>query len=1307
MSVQSREQLNDGHDSSGERHAEEENLEDTAGDTHSQLQNSDQTPAHQLLKRRPPPPQRGILKPPPPPSKPTFGNRLRDIVGGAVNTTAKLFDGPDDTAGARSSGREAEAAPPTASSSRMSAGVEGSQASQRGGLSSFGGRLALGFNRFVQPQSQQTLTPNFLSVSRQTSPSSRSAVLSEMSPASVIDDEGGKPLKKAAFVLPSLSITYPISSSCEPWSQKVVEDRQRVEDTHRQLLSTSVGPEYWTPQRLISLYETACRGREEKPRIGILRALEASLSLSMPPAPKPRILHLILQPVTPHSIGHPFEAPQQRLEIPLTRFSALALSDVLSLHIGLTSLALEEGAIESEDALKAILHGLLVSGGLTALSLKGCRKVKSGGWRMVAVFLRKAHTLKSLDLSETTWDKKSIEYLCRSLSLSSVSCGTSPQAPDSRPISPLHFHHRTASPSPTKHQLEPDSSLDSKNSQSEIEGISQHDIDPKQDKTVQDVLSKDVNDAHFKESERDPYGFFIPSAPLLKPLSPVSPQHTHLFTLRLDACGLGTKLPLLETLAHAVRSSNLRNLSLRKNKIGVAGGVAVALILRDWPDGAMSQLRSLIGLEGLNGMSASSSDTLSYLSNTSGVIGASTTGEKSQYAPKVKESHTVNSTSNTAPASNVSLSKTSTQLKEFQAEKDLPPTPASTVLESGSTPKMTQAGATSMALAKSVKALEGVERIGKLVTLDLKGNELKTGVSYIAQVLKRNRTLKILNLCSNSIPSSSLTLLAESLKYNTTLETLDLSQNPCVTPSSVLSLRVPLSINKSLKRLFLRETGVNDEGAVGLAECLDGSQSLLHLDLTENSIGRAGILALSKSLTKNTTLRCLDLSQSARISLHLTDLLHEILHYCIRNTELAASLAQQTGTSNSENTRLAEIWKPIKQSLLVKDLKKVEEQKKEKERERVIKSPEGRARKYVYTLSVERVIEESVRVSNLLQDWFNVREVWTSAGENKNDIAEKLDRLYLTCTDFATLYHHGRVLNERLMEIIQGTSETEKMEELLELNDVLRSRVEFGETFDPPKRRVRRVLLPSEIVPTLSSSSLEEPRQHLSPSPSYSGSPRTSYQSAYNHAKVSSLEISSPNFSIGDSDNDSDAEELDVGSLARRSHSTRATSVSAFSIDEIATDMTKKGPKNDEPDSALPDESMQREIERGLMEAQENMKFPPVSSLTLDAQNLSQVQETTGKELISPVEKTSRMWLEEEGEIFRKGVKLGVVDDLEHEVGKAGEGVSGEELKQEILKTPVVRTTKRVIPVEEGGDRGENDEDFKDEVIEKEKGDSD
>jgi hypothetical protein len=44
-------------------------------------------------------------------------------------------------------------------------------------------------------------------------------------------------------------------------------------------MSVTTGAEYWTAARLVKLYETACKGREEKPRVGIVRALEVNLVL--------------------------------------------------------------------------------------------------------------------------------------------------------------------------------------------------------------------------------------------------------------------------------------------------------------------------------------------------------------------------------------------------------------------------------------------------------------------------------------------------------------------------------------------------------------------------------------------------------------------------------------------------------------------------------------------------------------------------------------------------------------------------------------------------------------------------------------------------------------------------------------------------------------------------------------------------------------------------------------------------------------------------------------------------------------------
>lgn len=159
--------------------------------------------------RRPKPPTKGILKPPPPPAKPTLTNRLRDIVTVVGGGAKSLFDPLEH--------ENAAAGPSTPQPPSVG-----------GTLNAIGGRLSMGFSRFVSPPnpSPSAPTPSVLgTASPAGSPLPKSMSLPETG------GERGKPkqpLKRATFLLPSMSITYPISSSGEPWSQKVLEDRERV-----------------------------------------------------------------------------------------------------------------------------------------------------------------------------------------------------------------------------------------------------------------------------------------------------------------------------------------------------------------------------------------------------------------------------------------------------------------------------------------------------------------------------------------------------------------------------------------------------------------------------------------------------------------------------------------------------------------------------------------------------------------------------------------------------------------------------------------------------------------------------------------------------------------------------------------------------------------------------------------------------------------------------------------------------------------------------------------------------------------------
>ncbi|CAD6576198.1 MAG: hypothetical protein TREMPRED_001605, partial [Tremellales sp. Tagirdzhanova-0007] len=849
--------------------------------------------------RRPKAPLKGILKPPPPPPKPTLGNRLRDIVASSVNVVGEgaksLFDPAGDISNA-AAGPSSRAGPSTTSPPSITTGVGGT-------FTAISGRLGFGLSRLVavSPTSSGSSTPT------------------------------GSPM-------PARSISLPETATSAP----------PIESTHRSLLTKTTGAEYWTSARLVTLYENACRLREERPRTGIIRALEKLLASSS----RPRHLHLHLKPIDP--LQPPHTAPNQ-LETPLKRHAAEALADLLTAEWGLSELKLENGVIEGEETLKPILHALLVSGTLPTLSLAGNKKVRSGGWHLLAVFLKRAQSLRFIDLSDTSWDKKGVEFFVQGLN-----CALFDSTALHEPSSPMNGHS--------------------------VHTDRKHLSD-----TTLGMSSTSADDAELNGKQDDHYGSFILPAPLLRDLDGDN-QAAAVQTLRMDGCGL--KATVLETLAQGVRSSDVKNISLRRNRIGPLGAVALALMIRDYPDSALS----------VNPLSPSIV-TNSTVYNSSPTIDR--VPSPIPYVPRSRRQPLLPSLPPTAPSAPTTNARTD-EFNRSASDTHKPPLPplkhplvmregGNSAMQDGASSALshtaaegrltvTEAGGASVALARSVRALDGVERIGRLLTLDLRSNEIKNGVGYIAQVLKRNRTLRVLNLSDNRIEAPGLAALAEALvsepveikeepdmlqKYNSSLETLDMSSNPCcgLAFDGVAALRTTFTVNTSLKRLFLSDTNLTTEGAIAVAEFLPETKALLHLDLTSNpSIDTAGILAISVGLKANTLIRCLDISIPPNDA-ELAGISQNILQVCIRNTELAAALIKEG--------RPEAIWAPIKKSALVRHAKEADDARAEKDRVEAAQSPQGVAREYVYTLKPDDVA---------LVSHYTARDmhIWLEAGRLAN-----------------------------------------------------------------------------------------------------------------------------------------------------------------------------------------------------------------------------------------------------------------------------------------------------------------------------------
>jgi protein phosphatase 1 regulatory subunit 37 len=254
-------------------------------------------------------PKKGILKPPPPPVKPGFGGKLRDALG-SIHPKFLDYAAPGANGQVAAAAQNIAAGPVgnIANGVIEGAGVIGGAVGGAAAavVGTWGGKLG----RFVSgnsPSSSGTAGTSLqLPWKLQTAYGSskahdrnmdtngiprvstvESALTKPLSALSVtlgsasspLPLDAHKPLKRASFLLPLISITYPISSTNAPWSEKILADRDEIERTKDQEVTSVTAQDYWTQARLVALYESACKGREEMIRSGIVNALNVSILL--------------------------------------------------------------------------------------------------------------------------------------------------------------------------------------------------------------------------------------------------------------------------------------------------------------------------------------------------------------------------------------------------------------------------------------------------------------------------------------------------------------------------------------------------------------------------------------------------------------------------------------------------------------------------------------------------------------------------------------------------------------------------------------------------------------------------------------------------------------------------------------------------------------------------------------------------------------------------------------------------------------------------------------------------------------------
>ncbi|PKI84217.1 hypothetical protein MVES1_001491 [Malassezia vespertilionis] len=305
--------------------------------------------------------------------------------------------------------------------------------------------------------------------------------------------------------------------------------------------------------------------------------------------------------------------------------------------------------------------------------------------------------------------------------------------------------------------------------------------------------------------------------------------------LQMEQCQL--KTGALETIAHAVRASALRHLSLRRNRLGPACAEALALSLVDYPGAWEEHARKM----------------------------------QDSYGQRIARVQDLYGTEAPGSVSKALLHGTPV---EHVAEREA------------------QRAQLQSHVATLHNTLAHVPRIGELRILDLKSNHLGASVAWLGHALKANRTLRVLSVNENQVPPEGLAELASALWYNRTLETLDLGRNPCCGPdlAGVLALRVLLAVHPGLRRVFLPETQLTSGAFVALAECLPDAHTLHHLDLSRNSLSLVGIMALELAMRENITMRCLDLTIDPSDE-ETVPIARKIYQVCVANTEAAQARA--------------------------------------------------------------------------------------------------------------------------------------------------------------------------------------------------------------------------------------------------------------------------------------------------------------------------------------------------------------------------------------------------------------------------------
>ena len=154
-----------------------------------------------------------------------------------------------------------------------------------------------------------------------------------------------------------------------------------------------------------------------------------------------------------------------------------------------------------------------------------------------------------------------------------------------------------------------------------------------------------------------------------------------------------------------------------------------------------------------------------------------------------------------------------------------------------------------------------------LVKLSIEDIEITddSGPTFV-DMLKQNITLDRISFnSSHRLSDVGVSFIAEGLQKNTTVKSLNLYR--CnITSSGAKCLAKMLKINSSLTDLHINYNPIRDEGVAHLAQALKTNKTLTHLSMNSCKITDAGVSSLTDSVLMNSTLRWLSLYNNSALT---------------------------------------------------------------------------------------------------------------------------------------------------------------------------------------------------------------------------------------------------------------------------------------------------------------------------------------------------------------------------------------------------------------------------------------------------------